>query len=106
MENSFYHAELELENEPNKSIRKTNIDIRIQKRNNKKYITTVSGLNDLQIKDCLKILPSKLCCNGFMNKDENFGNIITFSGDQRESIKSYLIDKLAIDKNQIKVHGF
>ena len=81
------------------------IDIFIHKRNNRKCITTVKGLDkypNFDIKKFVKIIKKKFCCIGSYNKDEFSVN---FSGDQRDNVIEYL-KYVGINKESINKHGF
>jgi translation initiation factor SUI1 len=90
------------------------IHIRVQKRSAKKSITTVEGLNRDHAEHILKRLRKQLCCNGtLITTNENTpasgtsGDvIIQFSGDQREAVKAYLLQKKLCSESRIKVHGY
>lgn len=48
-------------------------------------------------------------CNGTVVHDEEMGDVIQLQGDQRNDVRSFLIDKnegLGLDSNTIKIHGF
>lgn len=79
------------------------IHIRVVKRNNRKCITSVEGMNDygVDLKKVIKEWKKTLSCNGAVKND-----VITLQGDHREEIKKFCIDELEIKKDNIKVHGF
>jgi translation initiation factor 1 len=83
------------------------VHIRIQQRNGKKCITTVVGLAyDLDIKKITKFLKSKFKTSGNVkNNEENNNKIIQLSGDQRASIRDFLIEEEICDAEQIILHG-
>jgi translation initiation factor 1 len=88
-------------------IQAENIHIRVQQRRANSYITTVQGLSSkLDLKVILRALKHGLHCNGTITKDPEHGNIIQLSGDQRDRVKSFLIDEGICEKNQIIMHGF
>ena len=82
------------------------IHINITKRNARKYITTIEGLEEKYfekgIKYFLKKVKKKFSCNGSIDKKTNN---IQMQGDQRENIKSYLIERYNFDDYDIVVHG-
>jgi len=84
------------------------VHIRIQQRNGKKCITTVTGLNPkLDLKKILKAIKKEHCCNGTVLKDEeNSQEVLQFQGDQRDSVKTFLLKEEIADKESVKVHGF
>lgn len=82
------------------------IDIRIQQRNGKKCITTVSGLgSDLDYKRILHVLKKSFACNGKLIEDKEFGTVLLFQGDQRENIIFFLTSEDLATKDQIRIHG-
>ena len=84
------------------------VHIRIQQRNGRKCITTVTGLSaKLDLKRIQKAIKKEHCCNGTVLKDEESGQeVLQFQGDQRENVKSFLIKEEITDKESVKVHGF
>lgn len=110
------------------------IHIRNQQRNGKKSWTTVQGLNvssiaskDVKLRepkdtakpkkdrekekkedllhDILKDMKRSFNCNGTVVEDSDLGQILQLSGDQRQNVSKYLIDKKIADKAFIKIHG-
>jgi translation initiation factor 1 len=83
------------------------IHIRIQQRNGKKSITSISGLSEkLDLKDMLKYFKKTLNCNGTVSNDEEFGKIIQLQGDHRSFIRKFLLEKEISTNENIIVHGF
>lgn len=81
------------------------VHIRIQQRNGRKSITTVTGLSQqLDLKKILKAIKKEHCCNGTVLKDEDSKEeVLQFQGDQREAVKTFLIKEDITDKESIKV---
>ena len=81
------------------------IHVRIQQRNGRKCITTVSGIekDKHSLKDILRQTKKKFNCNGTVIKEED---VLQFQGDQRENLKEYLMKILDYESEDIKVHGF
>lgn len=64
------------------------IHVRVQQRNGRKCITTVAGLaDDLDIKRICKAFKKNFSCNGAVQADEDAGEVIQLSGDQRTNVK-------------------
>lgn len=86
----------------------TKIHIRLRKRNARKSVTTVEGLNDkLDLKKMISHLRHKFNCSGTIIPDEDTEtDVLQFSGDQRENMKSFLIEEKIADKTSIVVHGY
>ncbi len=99
-----------LNNIPNNNIYKTpiykDVHIRIQPRGSNRYITIVEFLaEDLDLKKICKAFKKNFNCNGAIAKDDEIGEVIQVSGDQRENIKKFLIEEEIISEKQIIVHG-
>ncbi len=82
------------------------VHIRMQQRNGRKCITTVQGLaDDLDIKRIAKALKKVFQCNGTVNVDEEMGEILQLSGDQRVNIKEFLVNQQICHDDQVVIHG-
>ncbi|KAJ1911622.1 Eukaryotic translation initiation factor 1b [Mycoemilia scoparia] len=89
------------------SVLKNKIHIRIQQRNGRKTLTTLQGLSsDYDFKRLLKAFKKVFACNGTIIKDETYGEVIQLQGDQRQNIKSFLVEEGLSKKSDIEVHGF
>lgn len=100
-ENTFDEQEITFEDEK--------ITIRIDKRNARKSISYVEGWNlDLkELKKHLKILKTKLGCNGVVkNKKVNGKETLVFQlqGDKRVELVEYLKNE-GIEKSNITIIG-
>ena len=83
------------------------IHIRVQKRNGRKCITTISGLDPkIDCKKLVKHFTKELSCSGNITADEQFGEVIQVQGDQRMKIAEFFVDQKIAKKSNIKVHGF
>eukprot|EP01086_Lenisia_limosa_P006366 TRINITY_DN2513_c0_g1_i2.p1 TRINITY_DN2513_c0_g1~~TRINITY_DN2513_c0_g1_i2.p1 ORF type:complete len:111 (-),score=30.85 TRINITY_DN2513_c0_g1_i2:58-390(-) len=83
-----------------------NIHIRMQQRNGRKCLTTVTGLDaELDFKKILKAIKKEFCCNGTIVEDKEAGTVIQTQGDQRRNIAQFLCDKGIVQKDNVKVHG-
>lgn len=85
------------------------IHLRIQKRNARKAVTTVDGLEQYDEVDFPKLLKrfrKMLSCNGSIQKNRDGGQVIQVQGDQRKEIAEYLEAKYGIKKENIKIHGY
>lgn len=84
------------------------IHIRVFKRNAKKYITIVEGLDQiLDFKGILKELRKNvLFCNGKVEKDKETNiQTLKLQGDHQEKLINFFTSKLDIKKENILVHG-
>ena len=83
------------------------VHVRVQQRNGRKCITTVAGLaDDLDVKRICKSFKKNFSCNGAVQKDEEVGEVIQLSGDQRANVKAFLVDQEICHASQIVLHGF
>ena len=83
------------------------IHIRVQKRNGRKCITTITGLDPkIDCKKLVKHFTKELSCAGNITEDEQFGEVIQVQGDQRMKIAEFFVSQKIAKKANIKVHGF
>mmetsp|Transcript_1370 Transcript_1370/g.3003 ORF Transcript_1370/g.3003 Transcript_1370/m.3003 type:complete len:110 (+) Transcript_1370:103-432(+) len=83
------------------------VHVRVQQRNGRKCITTVAGLaDDLDIKRICKAFKKNFSCNGAVQKDEEVGEVIQLSGDQRTNVKDFLVDQEICHSESVVLHGF
>ena len=87
---------------------KHDIHIRVAKRGNRSYLTTVEnitglGLNDLEKEKLATTLKKMLKCGGSYVKADD---LLKLSGDHRADIKKFLVEKKLCTDEQIKLHGF
>lgn len=82
------------------------VTISVEKRNGKKCITNVIGMaEDLDLKKILSYLKKTHSCNGSIIKDEKHGEVMSFTGDQKENIYNFLVDEEIYKKEDIIVKG-
>ena len=82
------------------------VTISVDRRNGKKCKTNVIGMaDDLDLHKILSYLKKKLNCNGSIIKDEIHGEIMSFTGDQKEHIFKFLIDEQIYQKEDIIIKG-
>ncbi|CAO3584194.1 unnamed protein product [Absidia cylindrospora] len=83
------------------------LHLRIQQRNGRKTLTTLQGLpTDYDAKKILKVFKKEFACNGKVVEDEEHGEVLQLSGDQRMKIAEFLVKEGIANKASIKVHGF
>ncbi|EEC47817.1 predicted protein [Phaeodactylum tricornutum CCAP 1055/1] len=83
------------------------VHVRVQQRNGRKCITTVAGLaDDLDVKRICKAFKKNFSCNGAVQRDEEAGEVIQLSGDQRTNVKSFLVDQEICHGESVVLHGF
>ena len=84
----------------------TKIHVRVQQRNGRKCITTVQGLgSDLDLKKIARALKKTFQCNGSVTVDDELGEILQLSGDQRTNIRAFFVDQEVCHEDQIVIHG-
>ncbi|KAI7907996.1 translation initiation factor SUI1 [Cokeromyces recurvatus] len=93
--------------EDNKQQANNNIHLRIQQRNGRKTLTTLQGLpTQYDAKKILKTFKKLFACNGTIVEDEEHGDILQLTGDQRLKIAEFLVEEKIAKKTDIKIHGF
>mmetsp|Transcript_1100 Transcript_1100/g.1108 ORF Transcript_1100/g.1108 Transcript_1100/m.1108 type:complete len:107 (+) Transcript_1100:68-388(+) len=94
------------DNSAGKDHSSTKIHVRVQQRNGRKCITTIQGLpDDLDLKKIARALKKTFQCNGTVNEDEELGEIIQLSGDQRTNVREFFVDQEVCHDDQIVIHG-
>jgi translation initiation factor 1 len=75
------------------------VHIRIQQRNGRKSITTVTGLSKaLDLKRIMKAIKKTNGCNGTLLKDEDTRTeVLQFQGDQRDPIEKFLLNRFSAE---------
>ena len=90
----------------NEQLFTSKVTISVEKRNGKKSITNVIGMaEDLDLKKILSYLKKTYNCNGSIIKDAKHGEIMSFSGDQKEYIYNFLIKEEIYKREDIIVKG-
>ncbi len=85
---------------------KSKVTIAVEKRGGKKCITNVIGMaEDLDLKKILSYLKKTYNCSGSILKDDEHGEVMSFTGDQKENIYNFLIKEEIYDKEDIIVKG-
>jgi translation initiation factor 1 len=87
-------------------LNKPKVTISVQKRNGRKYVTTVTGISeDLDLKKILSYIKKTYSCNGSILNDDNYGEIIMLTGDQKDNIYNFLINEEINNKEDIIIKG-
>jgi translation initiation factor 1 len=82
------------------------VHIRIQQRTGKKVITIIQGLDaKIPRKDLIKKFKTMYACGGHISYDEEFGEVIQLTGDQRFNVRDYLIDNSLVEADKVELHG-
>jgi translation initiation factor 1 len=63
-----------------------NIKVTVEKKRYGKYVTLVSGLNEVNVKEVAKALKNELACGGTFRDNE-----VELQGDHRKKIKEALV---------------
>ena len=83
------------------------VHIRVQQSNGRRKITTIEGLdNDLDCEKIRRYWTKEFNCNGTIIKDEEMGDIIQLSGDQRKNVFNFLVEEKICNEKRVKMHGF
>ena len=97
---------IEFEEINNSLLGNSKVTITVEKRGNKRFITNVIGMaEDLDLHKILSYLKKKHSCSGSILKDEEYGEIMSFTGDQKENIYNFLINEKIYDKEDIIIKG-
>jgi translation initiation factor SUI1 len=97
---------IEFEEIDNTLLKSSKVTITVDKRGGKKCITNVIGMaDDLDLHKILSYLKKKHNCSGSILKDEKYGEIMSFTGDQKENIYNFLINEQIYNKEDIIVKG-
>jgi len=97
---------MDLKFDDDSSFSKNTVTISVQKRNGRQCITSVTGMaEDLDLKKIISYLKKKYNCNGSIIKDEQFGEVITLTGDQKENVYNFLIGEEINKKDEIIIKG-
>lgn len=82
------------------------VTISVEKRNGKKCITNVIGMaDDLDLPKILSHIKKTYSCNGSIIKDAKHGEVMSFTGDQKENIYNFLVDEEIYKKEDIIIKG-
>ncbi len=82
------------------------VHVRIQQRSGRKCLTIIQGLaTDLDAGKIARYLKKTFQCSGAVMQDEEFGEIIQLSGDQRANVREFFVDQEICQEDQIVIHG-
>lgn len=82
------------------------VHLRIQKRNARKAITIVEGLERDICKRILKDIRKTFNTNGALKIDDEGNFILQIQGDKRIEMKEYLLEQDLTGKEYIHLHGY
>ena len=84
----------------NEVLHKGKIHVRFQKTG-PRSITIVEGLDeDLDQKRIAKAMKKAFSCSSSIHKDEDGNEVIQLQGDQRESVKEWLLEKQILTEKE------
>lgn len=93
-------------NSENTLLENSKVTISVEKRNGRKCITNIIGMaDDLDLPKILSYLKKKYSCNGSIIKDDQHGEVMSFTGDQKEHIYNFLINEKIYKKEDIIIKG-
>jgi translation initiation factor 1 len=96
----------DLFNDIESSLFTSTVTIAVVKRNGKKSITHVIGMaDDLDLKKILSYIKKTYSCNGSILNHETHGEIMSFTGDQKENIYNFLVNEEIYSKENIIIKG-
>lgn len=83
------------------------IHLRVQQRTARKRTTTIEGLNNeiVDMKQLLKEVKKRFSCGGSIENSKEYGLVIKLTGDQRETMKNYIIRQQLAESENIIIHG-
>lgn len=97
---------IEFEEIDNNVFETSKVTIVVDKRGGKKCITNVIGMaDDLDLKKIMSYIKKTYNCSGSVIKDETYGEVMSFTGDQKENIYHFLIQEEIYKKDDIIVKG-
>lgn len=85
------------------------VHLRIQMRNGRKSITTVSNLMlppTTNLKAVKKELKTHCRCAVSVTTDEEFGEMLQLQGDHRAAVEAFLLAKNLVDRDHLMIHGW
>ena len=93
-------------NSENILLKNQKVTISVKQRNGRQCMTNVIGMaEDLDLPKILSYIKKTYNCNGSILKNETFGEIMCFTGDQKENIYNFLIKEEIYKKEDIIVTG-
>eukprot|EP00127_Corallochytrium_limacisporum_P000706 Clim_evm2s24 gene=Clim_evmTU2s24 len=83
------------------------VHIRLQQRNNRKYLTTIQGIGkEFDLSKLVKAFKKDFACNGTVVQHSEYGEVIQLQGDQRQKAQEFIVGEGIAKKGNVKVHGF
>jgi len=86
---------------------KQKLTISLQQRNNRQWTTIITGWEeDLDIDKILRYLKKTFNCNGSILHDEEYGEVMKLTGNQKDNVYNFILEEKIYDKDDIIVKGF
>ncbi len=80
--------------------------IQVQRRNARQCFTIISDIaEDLDLKKICRYFKKTLNCGGNILKDENLGEIIRLTGDQKQAVIDFFIEQQIYKGDEIILKG-
>ena len=80
--------------------------IQVQRRNARQCFTIISDIaEDLDLKKICRYFKKTLNCGGNILKDENLGEIIRLTGDQKQAVVDFFIEEQIYKGDEIILKG-
>lgn len=98
----FEHTFNDFENQ----LKNQKVTIQVQKRNGRQCFTIISDIaEDLDLKKICRYLKKTLNCGGNILKDEEMGEIIRLTGDQKQHVIDFFIKEEIYKSDEIILKG-
>lgn len=82
------------------------VTIHVQKRNNRQCFTIISDIaEDLDLKKICRYLKKTLNCGGNILKDDEIGEVIRLTGDQKQAVIDFFIKEEIYKHDEIILKG-
>lgn len=80
------------------------IHLRIIQRSGRKTLTIIEGLEHFidDLKKTTKYFRKSFCCTGSIDSE----NVVKLTGDHRNDVRNWLVEKNYANEDQIVVHGY
>jgi len=89
-----------------KIVARTHINLRVNQRRRRKYITICEGLPaELNCNKVLRALKRNFSCNGWVQETENKTQVIQLQGDYRTQLVDFFTETGLCLPENISVHG-
>ena len=93
------------------TLAKGGVHIRVQQRNSRKSVTTVSGLaalwpnRKLNFERINREFQKRWGCSGTVIHDDKYGMVIQLQGNMSDNVRQFLIDERLATADKMEVHS-